>query len=360
MKYSKIILLLTSIFFFASCELSIEKEMLDTEDKFVAPELLAQSSIIVNANNIKKESVTFNWNDASFGSDVQIEYVLWGKYGENEARIGSSFSNSLTITKQDLNGILTTQMGVAKNATAQISSYIVATILGTSVKEVVSNEITYNVSTFESPRRWLYMPGEYQGWDIGNAPMFWETEGGTNVYETLVKMEDLDPVNGAAGFKVTDAQNWSSGNFGTGTFTPDWTLPLEDGDNFMVDISSVNIFTFSVNTAKNTISKTDVKSVTIIGSFGGWEAGELDMEYDPKTNIWSSPAVTFSGDLNFLVRLDKSWDKKIGTNNKASEFVEGGIELEKGAGDILVPEAGTYVMRLHANRTPYVLVMEKQ
>ena len=84
------------------------------------------------------------------------------------------------------------------------------------------------------------------------------------------------------------------------------------------------------------------------------------MVYDEVNNLWVSPAITFSGDKNFLIRLNESWDDKYGTNNEASTGVEGGLKLVKGGGDINVPSTGTYIMKLHGNRTPFVLVMEKQ
>jgi hypothetical protein len=83
--------------------------------------------------------------------------------------------------------------------------------------------------------------------------------------------------------------------------------------------------------------------------------------------VWVSPAVTFkeSDGLAFLIRLNtandpNNWAFKFGTNGEASAEVPGGIKLVQGGGDITVPSAGTYIMKLHGNRTPYVLVMEKQ
>ena len=84
------------------------------------------------------------------------------------------------------------------------------------------------------------------------------------------------------------------------------------------------------------------------------------MVYDKEQNLWISPVITFSGDLNFLIRLNENWDDKYGTSNEASSVVEGGVNLVKGGADLFVPSAGTYIMKLHGNRTPYVLVMEKQ
>ena len=357
----KILLLISTIILFASCDIKMDKAELLPETSFDGPTLMQQADVIVNKDNVKKESVTFKWSSANFGQDVQIEYVVYAKYGENTARVGSSFSNSLIISKLDFNGLVCNELKVAKNITAAIESYVVATILDTEVKEMTSPAISYNVTTFEAPRRWIFMPGAYQGWAIEQAPLIWETEGGTNVYETLVNL-DLGDGNTVAPFKFTNAQNWSSGNWGCNNFTTlNWTMPAADGDNITLDITNGGIFSFSINTTKWSVTKTDIKSVNILGSFGGWDAGEQDLTYDPVENVWTSQALTFGADgTNFLIRFNKSWDRKFGVNGKNSDDIEGGIQLVSGGGDINVPETGTYIMKLYANRTPYVLVMEKQ
>lgn len=116
--------------------------------------------------------------------------------------------------------------------------------------------------------------------------------------------------------------------------------------------------------AKKTIDKETVTAVTLIGSFDecGWDdTKEVNFTYDPTNNVWVTTAVTFSGaNTGFLVRLNKSWDYKYGNGTVASEEVTNGVLIEKGASDINVPSAGKYIMTLHGNRTPFVLIMTKQ
>ena len=100
----------------------------------------------------------------------------------------------------------------------------------------------------------------------------------------------------------------------------------------------------------------------MIGNFAesGWST-DVDFVYDCTENVWTAGPVTFSGGNNgFLIRYNHAWDHKLGTATKASDDVEGGFELEDGGSDMNVPGDGTYMMKLYGNRTPYVLVMEKQ
>ena len=360
MKHTKYItMLVASVLVLVSCDIQIEKAFLNPVSGFKAPVLLSQGSVIINEDNNKTESVTFNWSSASFGPAVQVEYSLYATANSQTALLGSSFTNSLSVSKSDLNGVVANDLKVGVNATASISAYLVAKVYGTNVESVTSNSIAFNVTTFAAALRSLYLPGNYQGWKIEQAPEFWETDGGTNVYKIMVDLEDGS--DQYSYFKVTVARNWSDLNWGYNFLTPSWYCPEQSDSNLSVDLTEGNIYVLTVNRGKMIIDKQLVKKVGIIGAFdeSGWGT-ELDMVYDEVNNLWVSPAITFSGDKNFLIRLNESWDDKYGTNNEASTGVEGGLKLVKGGGDINVPSTGTYIMKLHGNRTPFVLVMEKQ
>ena len=110
-----------------------------------------------------------------------------------------------------------------------------------------------------------------------------------------------------------------------------------------------------------TIDREAHSSVGIIGAFveSGWST-ESPFVYEASSGTWKAGPVTFSDNTNFLVRLSASWDHKYGDGIKASDSVPGGFEINKGGADINVPSTGTYMMRLYADRTPFILVMDKQ
>ncbi len=359
-------MLMVVAFMAISCQLDIEKTTLFEESEFVAPLLQAMSDVVVDKDNVKRESVVFNWIQAEFGVKTQVEYTVFLKKGEKVARLASSFSNTVSVTKQDLNGVVCNELGVDKNTKANVEAYLTAKVYGTDVKELKSEAIAFNVTTFATPLRWLFMPGNYQGWDIANAPQIWETDGGTNIYTTLVDLS-IDPAHADypnSFFKITVAQNWSDANWGYNFLKPSWTMPEQGDSNLSVNLEETKACFITVNRGKMTISKQNVSKVALIGSFDecGWDEGkELDLVYDKTKNLWTSQVINFTGDnKGFLVRLNKSWDYKYGTVNEPSGSVENGIKLVKGGADINVPESGSYIMRLYGNMTPLVLVMEKQ
>lgn len=362
---NNIILLISMTLFVSSCQLNPDKTQIIGDADVKAPVLYSPGDIVVNKDNVKTESIIFNWEPADFGASVQIEYILYLQNGEISARLASSFSTTATVSKTDINGVATAGIGVPKNVTQEISAYLVAKVYGTDVHEVKSTPVSFNITTFEAPLRWLFMPGTYQGWDIDHAPQFWETDGGTNLYSTMVDMNlaEDDANRPYSYFKITVARNWSDDNWGYNFLTPSWTCPEQGDSNLSVNLKEGSIYIFTVNRSAMTIDKKPVSKVGLIGAFAesdGW-ANDIDFTYDASENVWISPAVTFSDNLEFLVRLNGTWDNKYGDGEKDSDKVEGGRILEKGGGpNLSVPEAGIYVMKLHANRTPFVLVMEKQ
>lgn len=366
-QFKYIVMLMMTMFLFSACEMEIEHVKVDPAQS-VAPTLLGQKDIIVNQDNSKVEAVVFNWTSASFGVPTQIQYALYLTLGENSVLAGTSFSNSFTISKQDLNGLVCNDLKVKPNETANISAGLVASIYGTNVAPVKSNNISFNITTFAADLRYLFLPGNYQSWNITQAPQFWETDGGTNLYKILVDLQD-----GSADysyFKVTVARNWSDENWGYNYLTPSWNCPEQSDSNLSVDLREGSIYELTVNRSAMTIDKTVVDGVGMCGAYNGWSyatTGDDPLTYDATENVWVSPEVTFTDDggLAFLIRLNtandpNNWAFKFGTNGETSAEVPGGIKLVQGGGDITVPSAGTYIIKLHGNRTPYVLVMEKQ
>jgi len=363
MKYLKYtMLMLVAIFTFASCEIDVDKTQLASTDQLVAPVIDPMPSVIIDQNTSAVEDITFTWNDADFGASTQIQYNLMAKLGDEKALLGQSFTNSLIISKEDFNGIIVNQLGVKANEAADINVYLSANIYGVESDTLTSNIITFNVSTFKAQLKTFYMTGAYDGWDGEGTPnAFWETSGGTNVYNNLIDIgiasDNADyPISY---FKLLSAIGWSNG-LGFDAITPSWTLPdLEQSDkNFSIDITNGSIAKLSVDMNAKTVSSKMYSMIGIMGSFNGW-ASDLVFKYDLANNYWTTDVATFAGDGEFKIRMDGKWDESYGGPLEASDELDGGFEL--GGGDnIKIPSAGDYTFTLYTNRTPWVLVMNKQ
>ncbi|MBR1595264.1 MAG: SusE domain-containing protein [Phocaeicola sp.] len=367
MKYIKYIMLLATIGFFAACDSDIENVQINNPSAFVAPVIGQCNNVIVNADNSNAESVVFNWSAADFGQPVQILYSLYLTDGTTDAYIGNSSSTSLAVSKGDLNGAILNEMGYPANSSVAVSAYVVAKIADTdmfdSVKSNTSN--TFTVETFAQAKKWLFLCGEAtNGWDIGNASIFYETAGGSNIYSFMADFNQGTAAgNERSYFKITAEQNWSAANWGYNFLTPSWTCPEQSDSNLSLDLSEGNIFMLTINTSVMTIDHKAIGNmIGLVGSFNGWgeSADDAPFVWDYTTNTWKTEPVSLDAGAEIKIRVDQKWDTNWGMTGTISSEVSGGYELEKGAGNIVVSEAGSYVVVFHANRTPYVLELVKQ
>lgn len=361
MKLIKNIMLLLALGLFAACETDIDTPQINSSDKFVAPVMGQCSDVIVNADNSKDETVVFSWKAADFGLPVQVLYTVYLTDGTKTGSVGNSSSTSYAITKGDLNGVVIGDLGIAPNETVEVKAYVTARFYGTDeYEELVSNySNSFKVTTYAAPLKALYAVGAFNGWSEVTAVEFWENGAGTNVYETMIDLTDGG--NGNSGFKILTERSWNGeGNWGYDAFTVGDGITQDDDGNLVV---KAGIWQISVNKTAMSIDVKKVTNVDILGSFNGWNetAGHTPLKYDAAENVWVSDPVSFEANGEFLIRLNASWDNKYGSSGVNSTAIADGLELLTGEGDnISVPSAGTYVIKLYANRTPYVVKVIKQ
>lgn len=373
MKKSIYIVLLAfvAVFVFASCEREYLKREVGTES--VAPVLSGVSDQHIDATNAKAESVIFNWTPASFGAPVQIQYSLYmTKEGKADYLIGQTFSNSVSVEKKTINSGAVA-LGIPKNAQGSVGAKVVAEVYtGTTgsssfAMSNTSNTISFEVSTFEAPKDWIFLPGVYNNWGDSNEKeewKVWETDGGSKVYRTLVQLKeaDWDAGKGFCPFKIFLNGAWLGYKEG---YEPAWgRIFVNDDGNWATPASEpINFIEVNMTTKRGT--RKVVTKVGLIGSFCDWaDDKEVSFAYDSVNNVWETPVVTFAAGDEFLVRLNANWDgeNKYGTATSPSGDIPGGFELVNGStvANIKAPGAGNYIVRLHANRTPLVIVYVAQ
>lgn len=352
-----------SVALFAACDTDVDAPQIGSANEYVAPVMGQCSDVVINANNSKEEMVIFTWQPADFGLPVEILYSVYVTDGTNKSRIGTSSSTSYSIAKGDLNGFVMNDLGVAANETVSLQAYVTAQLAGaTELAELTSNSSnSFNVTTFAAALKNLYAVGFFNGWKVEEAVEIWEETAGTDIYVGMIDLiEDATNSPGLSGFKIVSAQNWNEGNWGYDAFTVGAGITSSSDGNLVLP---AGYWKLSVNKKAMSIEATSVAHVDILGSFNGWNdaAGHTPLTYSATENAWISAPVEFAEPGAFLVRLNASWDHKYGSSGVASTAVPGGIELVTGGGaDIAVAEAGTYIIKLHANRNPYVIEVLKQ
>lgn len=369
MKLLKNIMLFAVAAAFVSCETDVDTPQVSAPDAFIAPVIEDCSDVIVNADNAKDETVVFAWTPAQFGQPMQIVYTVYVTNGTKSTLVGTTSSTSLAVSKSDLNGAVINGLGVKPNETASVSAYVTAQMTGVVSSEPIASNKTKNfsVTTYLAPLSPLYLCGEFcwsdeklSGWDEKNASVFWETSGGTKIFNTMVdftKGQDGDDATRSY-FKVLTAQNWDN-SYGYDGLEASWTYPEQKDKNFSLPLANANIYTIKVNLAAKTIESEAIgKKLGLAGEFNNWgNDGDPDIEfkYDYTTGIWKTDATDIAAG-KIKVRVDGAWTKSWGIDGTptSSVAVEGGIELN-GADNYTLATSGKYIVELHANRTPFVL-----
>ena len=372
MKTTKYIAIATALLALVACQREFVKTQIADESQFVAPVLQPMADIQVNANNTKVESVVFIWSPADFGVKTQIDYSVYAQTNvdgqEYSALLGSTATTSLALSKEDLNSLAVSDLSLPRNATSPMSVWVVAATSGLNSPTVKStNTITFKVTTYDPPKDWVFFPGYYNSWGDNNDKepwRVWEVEGGTGVYRTIVQLkEDKDNTPGICPLKLYMNGAWLGGKDGYEATWDNWDYGDKDGNWGVPASEPINIIEFNKN--KKAASRTALlKGVGLIGSFAAsnW-ASDVKFVYDDKNNVWVIDEVALASGDEFLVHLNEAWDKfKYGGPLKASDSVEGGFDLVNGgdSANIPVTDGGTYTLKLYANRTPLVLVMEKK
>ncbi|MBC7866912.1 MAG: SusE domain-containing protein [Gloeobacteraceae cyanobacterium ES-bin-316] len=324
-----------------------------TEDGSFSENKLSASSpdVVLTQADENSIALTFNWGAASFGEKVIVRYILqldipedtsgsnaWGK-AKNYPVDNAVFTKS--FTGKDLNNILTA-MALPAGAASDIVFRVKADVPQyngsvSSLPPAYSNTIKVKITTYATS---LYIPGAYQGWNPGTAPLLNPIAGLPGLYEAYVNM----PGSGIQYFKYTNAPNWNNTNYGdggNGTFSTDGAaggLNVPDGGYYEL--------TADLNTNKWTATKT---TWAIIGDAtpGGW-GSDTQMAYDALSQVWRVTCNMVSNG-SFKFRANNSWAINFGLNSSTGkiEYADNPFLPYNGTlANLSVPSNGNYTITL--------------
>lgn len=364
MKFFKYIILSAAVAMFASCETDLDTVQINNPEEFVTPEIKGEyGDITVTAANAKTESVEFAWSAADFGLPTEVIYSVYLSYGDKSALLGQKKETKAAFTYEDINSIALSGLGIAPNATGNVSAYVTAKMAGTNNYEpiVSAKSNSFNVTTYEVPVKAMYLVGEINGWKEaeGLALEIWETKGGSNTYEGIYNFVNKDNANDTeCGFQILPTAGTWNGQMGYDYFETRSEGITKDGGNMLIPNG---IYKLTANIPAKSIEMTKIESISITGAFNNWGDDDRAMTYNVAENVWESAPAAFGAGEEFLIRLNKNFDLKYGSSGKNSTAIADGIELvASGGNNIAAPAAGTYVVKFYANRTPCVVKMVKQ
>ena len=257
------------------------------------PVLDAHADIVVDEASLAN-NVTFTWSEVDYGYPAQITYSLYAVYGQTEVQLGQSFTTSYTMTKEALNNLCVDEKGLAlpANETSMITLYVTSSISNNSPEYIKkSDSININITTIAATtapwiRRYIYVPGNHQGWSPADAPILWETGEDSGKYEGLVNLVNADDPTAECEFKFCQLPNWDV-NLGGSV---DGMNP--GGDNIK---RPSGLYWLSVTAAEDfSTGSVVIKAVGAInvigGAVGGWDvANDLALACtDVNGQTWSA------------------------------------------------------------------------
>ena len=198
-------------------------------------------------------------------------------------------------------------------------------------------DMTYTITALNF-QEYIYEAGVNNDWGAVAQPLYCPDGNGT--YTGFFYAQDADWSGGKGAFKFTGAFNdWSQGNYGTGTINADGlsgTL-IDDGGSGNV-LADPGFYQAEVNLANMTYKLTPITTIGIVGpaQAGGW-GDDTDMTYNKETRAWEATLELAADELKF--RANDGWD--INWGGSVDNLTAGGANLK-------IAEAGTYFVQLFA------------
>ena len=202
--------------------------------------------------------------------------------------------------------------------------------------QINMSEMTYTITPLNFAE-YIWEAGVNNDWGAIEQPLYCADGNGT--YVGFFYAQDADWSGGKGAFKFTGAFNdWSQGNYGTGTINDDGLSGslIDDGGSGNV-LAEPGFYRAEVNLAEMTYKLTPISGIGIIGpaQAGGWSE-DTDLTYNPETKAWEGTVELAADEFKF--RANDSWD--INWGGTADNLVQDGANLK-------IEEAGTYFIQFY-------------
>lgn len=321
-------LLMMASFFIWSCKKDEDRAVVQLG---TSPGLTASATTVTltkaNENNV---ALNFNITPADFGFKAAVTYTLqFCKPGNNFVTIGSI----VLPDNQTTQGVLVKALNIAvlqtgiDTAAPQAVQVRLKADIGAGQAPTYSNVVALTVKAY-SLNAFIYVPGDYQGWNPGGAPKLISINS-TGAFEGYV---NITPSSLA--FKFTSDPDWNHTNYGSGG---SGLLSTSGGD---LTVGSAGFYKLDVNLNNLSWSATKVTWSIIGDGASGWGT-DIPMTYDAVAQVWkATTTLNSAGKIKF--RANNDWPINFGDNGANGS-------LEYGGSDIGVPSSGshTVILDLH-------------
>lgn len=295
------------------------------------------SSLILSKENAEDTLLTFNWTKSDFGYKAAITNVIQfdvagGDFSNAKEVIADVGSSSKKFTGVDINTLLLS-MDLPTGEPASIIARLKTQITSSSLAPVYSETVNLQATPF-SLISYIYVPGDYQGWNPAIADSLTSPRS-NGIYEGIIYFPDSE--GASFEFKITTGKSWDNGYGGAGggmLSTDGENLKAPGAGSYQIKVD-LNALTFEMLPL----------TFGIIGdaTAGGWDS-DTDMLFDNGRQVWTLTTHLNVGELKF--RKNDSWDVDYGDNGHDGT-------LDSGGANIPIASAGEYEIILDLNELTY-------
>lgn len=341
MKYIAVPLM--AVFAAAGCS---DLDKVRVSDSTTPPVLDSHDPIVVTEENVESDEVIrFTWTRADYGFEDAAEYILYGSYNGITQRISSAYGSYLEISVTDFNAAMLTLELPTDGSSADVTMYL-ETHLSSTYGIVESNRITVAVTAFKA-EDYIYIPGNYQGWDPPSAPRLYPISLRSS-YQGCANIVPTDP-NEEPEFKFTHGPSWDR-NWG-GTF-PNLVF---DGANCTLP-AGFYLFKFlftNYDADEVNVSYIGISQIGMIGdalTATGWD-NEATMTQDAADPYLFTLTGLQMNAGEYKFRFNNDWTDSLGGTPD-------NLTLE--GGNVAYDEAGIFDVTLNMGVYPYQVTLVKQ
>lgn len=316
---------------------------------YIVPITLTPSStspltlLITNAAN---SAVILNWNATEYGNYPFTYAVQMDTVGGNFANPQVFNANSALADTFNVGNLNTSVLlaGVPAGSTKNMEFRVVAYEGTTTVPEVIStvpsviSNVTILSVTSYLPFLYLWVPGDYQGWNPPTAPELGATIPDLLDFEGYLYV----PSGGTYQFKINNAPDWNHIAYGGSS-----GVLNASGGNLMWPSGGGYYYVKANPTALTWFTETVTWSIIGDATPGGW-GSDTPMTYDPVNNVWVINSVPLTPN-SIKFRANDSWgDPNFPGGN--SNFGGSLTGLSYNGSNIPVPTAGNYKVVLNLSQ----------
>jgi starch-binding outer membrane protein SusE/F len=322
----------------------------------LATSTVSSVTLLATDSTSTNHVIGFSWPAVNYGITANVTYSLyfdvpsdtigtnpWGKAVKEQIGVGLL---SVFYTAKAFNGIAL-QLGLIPDS---ISSMVVR-VESFVDRSVYSNGLTIKITPYQLyvppvtyPIGYLYLAGDFQGWNINGAIPLASAVTTNKKFEGYIYI----PAGGTYQYKsYTTLGDWNSNSYGDNGDGTTGKLKLANyaGGNFLAPGSGY--YEIGINLKDSTWSQT-ATTWGIIGDAtpGGWDT-DTQMTYDVANHVWKVTAdMKIAGSFKF--RANKDWKIDFGIDSKGKlTYADNPFwGYTDGLSNLTVPLDGNYTITL--------------